>query len=82
MPDNKFLSVELGKKAELKKYAKKMMPFVQLAKEKVAQHGLNAINLTMDFDEKDVLVNNIDYLAYTLDVLNITLQIIIDIFSC
>ena len=68
MPDNKFMSVELGKKPELKKYAKKMMPFVQMAKEKVFKHGINAINLTMDFDEKDVIEKNMDYIAYTLEV--------------
>ncbi len=68
LPDNKFLSVELGKKAELKKYAKKMMPFVQSAKEKVNQHGINAINLTMDFDEMDVIKKNTDYIVSTLDV--------------
>lgn len=68
LPDNKFLSVELGKKAELKKYAKKMMPFVQSAKEKVNQHGINAINLTMDFDEMDVIKKNTDYIVSTLDL--------------
>ena len=68
LPDNKFLSVELGKKAELKKYAKKMMPLVQSAKEKVNQHGINAINLTTDFDEMDVIKKNTDYIVSTLDV--------------
>ena len=68
MPDNKALSVELNTKPELKKYQKKVMPFVQTAKEKVAQHGIAAINLTTDYDEMDVIKKNIDYLAYTLDV--------------
>jgi len=68
MPDNKFLSTELSAKPEMKKYAKRMMPFVQMAKEKVAKHGIRAINLTMDFDEMDVLKKNLDYLTYTLDV--------------
>lgn len=68
MPDNKALSVEFGSKLELKKYMKKVMPFVQMAKEKVTQKGIQAISLTMDFDEMDVIMQNLDYLTYTLEV--------------
>ena len=68
MPDNKSLSTELGSKPELKKYMKKVMPFVQMAKEKLSQHGIQAINLTMDFDEMEIIKKNIKYLSYTLDV--------------
>lgn len=68
MPDNKSLSIEFGAKPELKKYMKKVMPFVQMSKEKVTQKGIQAINLTMDFDEMDVIKKNLDYLTYTLEV--------------
>ena len=68
MPDNKSLSTEFGSKPELKKYMKKLMPFVQMAKEKLSQHGIQAINLTMDFDEMEIIKKNIKYLSYTLDV--------------
>ena len=68
MPDNKALATEFGAKPELKKYMKKVMPFVQLAKEKVDKDGIEAISLTMDFDEMDVIKKNIEYLTYTLDV--------------
>lgn len=68
MPDNKTLSTELDAKPELKKYKKKVMPFVQMAKEKVAQRGIEAIKLTMDFSEFDVITKNIEYLTNTLDV--------------
>jgi leucyl-tRNA synthetase len=44
------------------------MPFVQVAKEKVAKHGIRALNLTMDFDEVEVITKNIEYLTATLDV--------------
>ena len=68
MPENKALSVELNSKPELKKYAKKIMPFVQMAKDKVEKHGVRAMNLTTDFDECDVIKKNIDYITHTLDV--------------
>lgn len=68
MPDNKALATEFGAKPELKKYMKKVMPFVQLAKEKVDKDGIEAISLKMDFDEMDVIKKNIEYLTYTLDV--------------
>lgn len=68
MPENKWLSTELGSKPELKKSMKKVMPFVQVAKEKVAKHGIRALNLTMDFNEADVITKNIEYLTATLDV--------------
>jgi len=50
---------------------KRVMPFVQLVKEKMETVGLNALNLTLDFNEFDVLENNKDYLKDTLGV-NIT----------
>lgn len=68
MPDNKTLSTELGAKPELQKYKKKVMPFVQAAKEKVAQYGIDAIRQTLDFDEMATIKKNIDYLTYTVDV--------------
>lgn len=71
LPDNKVLATELGGKNELKKYMKKVMPFVQVTREKMETVGLSALNLTLDFDEFDVLENNKDYLKNTLDVSNL-----------
>ena len=68
MPENKALSVEFAAKPELKKYMKKVMPFVQMAKDKVEKHGIHAIDLTTEFDEADVINKNVDYITYTLDV--------------
>jgi len=47
---------------------KRVMPFVQAAREKIDQIGLDALNLTLDFSEKDVLEKNLVYLTNTLDV--------------
>lgn len=53
---------------ELKKYMKRVMPFVQATREKVDQFGVKALALTLEFDEAEVLRNNSTYLANTLDV--------------
>lgn len=47
---------------------KKVMPFVQMTKEKMAIKGLQALSLTMEFDEAQILKDNASYLANTLDV--------------
>lgn len=71
LPDNKALATALSGKSELKKYMKRVMPFVQAVKEKVETVGLSALNLTLDFDEFDVLESNKDYLKSTLGVSSI-----------
>ncbi|CAG2062926.1 unnamed protein product, partial [Timema podura] len=68
LPDNKVISSELAGKPELKKYMKRVMPFVQATREKVEQVGLEALNLTLDFDEYNVVAENLVYLENTLDV--------------
>lgn len=47
---------------------KRLMPFVQVVREKIQLAGLNAFNLTLDFDEFKVLQDNKKYLENTLDV--------------
>ena len=67
-PDNKAISVELGKKPELKKFMKKVMPFVAFTKERVSQVGLGALDLTLEFDGKAVLERDAVYLANSLQL--------------
>lgn len=61
----------LSAKPELKKYMKRVMPFVQAVRDKVATSGLSALNLTLDLDEMQILNTNKTYLENTLDVSNI-----------
>lgn len=68
LPENKIIAGELGKKAELKKYMKRVMPFVQVTRVKMELAGIVALNLTLEFDEVQVLEGSKDYLKNTLDL--------------
>jgi hypothetical protein len=47
---------------------KRVMPFAQAAREKIDTVGVQALNLTLEFDEMEVLSRSIVYLESTLDV--------------
>jgi len=66
--DNKAVSVRLGKLPELKKYMKKVMPFVAYTKDQVAIRGLEALDTQLPWDEVQVLTDNLSYLLATLDL--------------
>lgn len=74
LPENKVIAMELGNKAELKKYMKRVMPFVQMTREKMESAGLTALNLTLDFSEMDVLNTSKNYLCNTLDLEQICIK--------
>jgi leucyl-tRNA synthetase len=71
--DNKEVSVALGKKDEVKKFMKKVMPFVAFTKEKVAAHGMSALDTSLPWDEREVLQQNIDVLVEMLGMEGIVL---------
>nr|XP_053634011.1 leucine--tRNA ligase, cytoplasmic-like [Cherax quadricarinatus] len=68
LPDNKELSRSLGSNPNLKKYMKKVMPFAQAVRERLNTLGEKALRDTLDFDERSILEENIDYLRGTLDL--------------
>lgn len=77
-PDNKIISSEFAKKEELKKYMKRVMPFVQMVKEKVNSTGLKALNVSADIDEMSILNANKDYLINSLQLEDIAITLSTD----
>ncbi|GAB1604520.1 leucine--tRNA ligase, cytoplasmic-like [Argonauta hians] len=73
-PENKIIAQEVGKNKELKPFSKKVMPFVQVIKKNFEQYGLKALDLTLSFDEKEVLEKNASYLLGTLRLLSLKIR--------
>ncbi|XP_027697624.1 leucine--tRNA ligase, cytoplasmic [Vombatus ursinus] len=68
LPDNKIIASELGSLPELKKYMKKVMPFVAMMKENLEKTGPQVLDLQLEFDEQGVLMENIVYLTNSLEL--------------
>lgn len=64
--DNKLILNQLTGKEELKKYMKKVMPFVAFLKDQTNKKGPSALNTAIDFDEYKTLETNLTYLRETL----------------
>jgi leucyl-tRNA synthetase len=62
-PANKEINDAVQADATLKAQAKKIMPFFNFIKEEVKSRGVEAMELTTTFSEKDVLQNNISYVC-------------------
>uniref|UniRef100_A0A8C3L6T8 Leucine--tRNA ligase, cytoplasmic n=1 Tax=Chrysolophus pictus TaxID=9089 RepID=A0A8C3L6T8_CHRPC len=68
LPDNKVIASELNALPELKKYMKKVMPFVAMIKENLEKNGSRVLDLELEFDERAVLMENIVYLTNSLEL--------------
>ncbi|XP_062909230.1 leucine--tRNA ligase, cytoplasmic isoform X1 [Mobula hypostoma] len=68
LPDNKIIASELKDLPELKKYMKKVMPFVAMIKENLEKNGPRVLDLELEFDERSVLMENIVYLTNSLEL--------------
>jgi len=77
--DNKAVSVEMGKKPEVKKFMKKVMPFVAFTKEKVATSGLSVLETSLPWDEMKVLSENLSYIQSTLGLEGVDLGLSSDL---
>ncbi|XP_057216576.1 leucine--tRNA ligase, cytoplasmic-like [Triplophysa rosa] len=60
--------MELGAMPELKKYMKRVMPFVAMIKENLEKNGPRVLDLELEFDERAVLLENIVYLTNSLEL--------------
>ncbi|XDV39279.1 hypothetical protein PO909_008541 [Leuciscus waleckii] len=67
LPDNKVIATELGAMPELKKYMKRVMPFVAMIKDSLEKIGPRVLDLELEFDERTVLLENIVYLTNSLE---------------
>lgn len=74
LPDNKVIACELGNLPELKKYMKKVMPFVAMIKENMEKKGPRVLDLQLEFDEMAVLMENIVYLTNSLELEHIEVK--------
>lgn len=72
--DKKVISVEMGKKPELKKFMKRVMPFVAFMMERVESVGETALDTSLPWDERSVLEVNLDYLVSSLQLEGCTLD--------
>jgi len=77
--DNKAVSVEMAKKPEVKKFMKKVMPFVAFTKEKVAASGLSALDTSLPWDEMKVLSENMSYIVTSLGLEGVDLALSSDL---
>uniref|UniRef100_A0A672T7K1 Leucyl-tRNA synthetase 1 n=1 Tax=Sinocyclocheilus grahami TaxID=75366 RepID=A0A672T7K1_SINGR len=68
LPDNKVIAMELGAMPELKKYMKRVMPFVAMIKDNLEKNGSRVLDLELEFDERAVLLENIVYLTNSLEL--------------
>jgi len=68
-PENKLIAQKLKQEPAVKKFMKKVMPFVATLKDLVTTTGIaNALALTSPFDEQTVLESNLAYLVDTLEL--------------
>uniref|UniRef100_A0A673V2P3 Leucine--tRNA ligase, cytoplasmic n=1 Tax=Suricata suricatta TaxID=37032 RepID=A0A673V2P3_SURSU len=74
LPDNKIIASELGSLPDLKKYMKKVMPFVAMIKENLEKVGPRVLDLQLEFDEQAVLMENIVYLTNSLELEHIEVK--------
>ncbi|XP_051534257.1 leucine--tRNA ligase, cytoplasmic-like [Myxocyprinus asiaticus] len=68
LPDNKVIAMELGAMPELKKYMKRVMPFVAMIKDNLEKNGPRVLDLELEFEERTVLLENIVYLTNSIEL--------------
>jgi len=67
-PENKEIMSLMKSEDSVKKYMKKLMPFVSYVKDQVAKEGVKALDLQVPFDEVSVLVDNVTFLLKSIEL--------------
>jgi leucyl-tRNA synthetase len=69
VPDNKVLAADFAKNINLKRYHKKVMPFVQMIKERIEVIGYErGLQQTCEFVETTILHDNLAYIVDALEL--------------
>jgi len=74
LEDNKQIAAKLKTIDAVKKYMKKVMPYVQMVKDRYTVIGERALSLTSPFDEAQILNENINYIRNTLDLQDVNIK--------
>jgi len=75
LPEEKDLVKPLSVDAELKKQMKKIMPYVASVKQEFKEQGAAALELKLDFDEKEFLASNSQFLTRSLELQSIEVKL-------
>jgi len=73
-PENKEIMNSLKTDDTVKRYMKKLMPFVAHLKSRVATEGVSALDLTVSFDETSVLMDNLTFLLKSVELEKIEIK--------
>ena len=68
MYENNEIAKKMKSNADVKKYMKKVMPYIQMVKERFEKIGIRALDLQSPFDEMKILNENLEYMAQTLEL--------------
>lgn len=66
--DNKAIAARMKTEPAVKKYMKKVMPYIQMVKERYEAIGKRALDLTSPFDEMKVLNESMGYMTSALEL--------------
>jgi len=66
--DNKAIAARMKTEPDVKKYMKKVMPYIQMVKERYEAIGKRALDLTSPFDEMKVLNESMSYMTSALEL--------------
>lgn len=67
-PNEKDIIAKLSSDESMKKNIKKIMPFIAIVKEQFKQQGISAFDLKLEFDEKEFVASNAEFIKKSLEL--------------